>query len=304
VFRGNVVRGSTAGVHVVARPERRGKACALDDAAALANHEVLVFCDTRQWIEPQALRMLVAPLCDPEVGGVSGTIALAGDGGAVGRGYGVYWRYETFLRRCESEIDSLLGATGALYAIRRELFESIPADTLDDDLAIPCHALRRGGRIVFEPRARAIDEAPTQAGHEFGRKVRTLAGCFQLFGRERWLFDPRKNPIWLQTMSHKGLRLLGPFCMIAAFVATLALADDLFYTTALVGQIMFYGAAVVGLAAPRFARRVLAVPSTFVLLQAAVVVGLVRLLTGRQPVTWKTSRPAPLGQLGNPRVSR
>ena len=277
-----------AGVRVIARADRRGKAACLDDVAAVSTGEVLVMCDTRQWIEPDALRLLVAPLCDPSVGAVSGTIALASESGAVGRGYGAYWRYETFLRSCESAIGSLLGATGALYAIRRELFEPVPTDTLDDDIAIPCRALRHGQRIVFEPRARAIDESPSEAGHELDRRARTLAGVFQLFGRERWLLDPRRNPIWLQTVSHKGLRLLGPFLLVAALLASAALYAHPFYQAALAGQLVFYAAALVGFAAPHTAAvRLVALPATFVLMQAAVIVGLIRLLRGRQPVTWR-----------------
>jgi cellulose synthase/poly-beta-1,6-N-acetylglucosamine synthase-like glycosyltransferase len=277
-------------VTVVAFPERRGKAATLCDAVHGARGEILVLCDTRQHIATDALRALVAPFADPAVGAVSGTLALLSGGGAVGRGIGAYWRYETFLRSCESRIDSMLGATGALYAMRRELFERVPPDTLDDDLVLPCRALRRGYRTVFEPQARAIDEAPVDRRSEFGRKVRTLAGCFQLFTRERWLLDPRRNRIWWQTVSHKGLRLLGPFFLLAMLVASVLLWAEPFYRFAVAGQLGLYAAAVVGGAAAGRSRllKPLALAHTFCLLQVAVLVGFVRYLSGSQPVTWKS----------------
>src|SRR6185503_16045064 len=152
-------------------------------------------------------------------------------------GVGFYWKYEKFIRRHESRIDSTIGVTGAIYALRRELFERIPADTLLDDVLIPMQVARRGYRVLFEPKARAFDQASATAEAEFARKVRTLAGNFQLFARHPWLLDPRANRLWWQTMSHKACRLLVPPCLAAVLGASLVLAREPLYQLALAAQL-------------------------------------------------------------------
>jgi len=142
--------------------------------------------------------------------------------------------------------------------------------------------------VLFEPRARAWDPAATSAGVEFERKVRTLAGNFQLFARERWLLDPFANRLWLQTISHKGCRLLGPVCLAAALAANLLLLIDPFYRWTIAAQATLYAAAAGAcvLRGTGRSRRLLNLSYTFCLLNWAVVVGFWRLVTGRQQVTW------------------
>ncbi len=280
-----------AGVRVISFETRRGKSAVLNDLVGKARGEIVVLADARQRFETGALRALVGPFANPQVGAVSGELILTenAEGTAVGEGVGFYWRYEKFIRRSESRVDSAVGATGAIYAIRRDLFEPIAEDTILDDVLIPMRIARRGYRVLFEPRARASDRAAATAGEEFRRKVRTIAGNFQLFARERWLLNPFRNRLWLQTVSHKGLRLLSPLVLIAAFCANLLLADAPFYRWTLVGQIIFYGAALGGYAR-RDARRkipLLSVPYVLCLLSWATVVAFLRFLTGRQRVTWE-----------------
>jgi poly-beta-1,6-N-acetyl-D-glucosamine synthase len=279
-----------AGVTVVAFPARRGKTAVLNELIPALGNEIVVLADARQRFEAGALRHLVAAFADPAVGAVSGELMLVnGAGSAVGEGLGFYWKYEKSIRRNESRIDSTVGATGAIYAIRRALFEPIPADTLVDDVLIPLRIVRRGYRVLFEPRARAYDQASTTAGIEFERKVRTLAGNFQLFAREPWLLNPVSNRLWLQTLSHKGCRLLGPMCLAAAAAANLFLLAEPLYRSTFAAQALFYAAAAGGCLLRQRARRhwLLHVPYTFCLLNAAVVAGLWRLVSGRQRVTWK-----------------
>jgi poly-beta-1,6-N-acetyl-D-glucosamine synthase len=182
-----------------------------------------------------------------------------------------------------------VGATGAIYALRRELFTPIPEDTILDDVWLPMAIVRRGYRVVFAPAARAFDRAPEEAGEEFRRKVRTIAGNFQLLRRERWLWSPRRNRLWLQTMSHKGLRLAGPVLLAAAFVANALLVSGRFYAALFTAQVFFYGAAVLG----RFGHggprpsRLLVVPYVFCMMNWATVVALGRFIAGKQRVTWK-----------------
>ncbi|MBI4611881.1 MAG: glycosyltransferase family 2 protein [Candidatus Rokubacteria bacterium] len=280
-----------AGVTVISFETRRGKPAVLSDLVPKARGEIVLLADARQVFEPGSLRELVEPFVDPGVGAVSGELMLgrAADGPAVGEGVGVYWRYEKFIRRNESCVDSTVGATGAIYAIRRELFEPLAVDTILDDVLIPLRIARRGYRVVFEPRARAWDRVAASAREEFARKVRTLSGNFQLFAREPWLLNPFQNRLWLQTVSHKGLRLLTPLLQVVALGATLGMADGFLYRSALAGQIAFYAAALAGYGL-RDARRkipLLTVPYIVCLLSLATAAGFFRFITRRQRVTWE-----------------
>ena len=171
-----------------------GKAAVLNDVVPSARGEIVVLADARQRFDAGTLRALVADFGDPRVGAVSGELVIrsrANDtGSTIAAGASFYWRYEKFIRRNESRANSTVGATGAVYAIRRELFERIPDDTLLDDVLIPMKIISRGYRVLFEPGARAYDLAAASPRQEFVRKVRTIAGTFQLFARERWLFNP------------------------------------------------------------------------------------------------------------------
>ena len=284
-----------AGVTVLAFERRRGKSATLNDLVAKARGEIVVLADARQRFEAHVIHALVELFADPRVGAVSGELILTHDpeGAAVGRGVGFYWRYEKFIRRNESRVDSTVGATGAVYAIRRELFEPIPDDTILDDMFVPLRISRRGYRVLFEPMARAYDRAAATTAEEFARKVRTIAGNFQLFVRERWVLNPIENRLWLQTVSHKGLRLLLPLLHAGALVANLLLAADPFYRATFAAQVLFYGAALAGHALQGVAKPtpLLSVPYVVCVLNCATLVGFLRLLTGRQRATWdQTSR--------------
>jgi cellulose synthase/poly-beta-1,6-N-acetylglucosamine synthase-like glycosyltransferase len=279
-------------VTVLPFSERRGKAAVLNVVVPYLRGEVIVFADARQRFEPGTLRALVENFADPQVGAVSGELVLtAGDGtAAAGRGTAVYWRYEKFVRSTEARADSTVGATGAIYAIRRALFEPIPNDTILDDVVIPLRIVRRGFRVLFEARARAYDRASLTARQEFARKARTIAGTFQLFSRERWLWNPRRNRLWFETMSHKALRLTVPLLHAAVLIAAIgATPQGAVYGLALVAQLVFYSAAVAGFAAGRRMRRLpmLSVACAICLLNWATVVGFIRFLTKRQQVTWE-----------------
>jgi cellulose synthase/poly-beta-1,6-N-acetylglucosamine synthase-like glycosyltransferase len=215
------------GVRVLAFAEGRGKAAVLNDLAARASGRILVLADARQRFAVDALRRLVLPFSDPRVGAVSGDLILTDDPDhteAAGAGIGFYWRYEKFIRGHESRVDSTIGVSGAIWAVRRRLYRSLPGDTLLDDVLGPMRVVRRGYRVLFEPAARAFDRVAASARDEFRRKVRTIGGNFQLFARHRWLLSPRANRLWLQTVSHKVLRLLSPLLFAVALASSLGLA--------------------------------------------------------------------------------
>lgn len=222
-----------------------GKARALNAGVARACFDVLVFADARQTFAPDALRELVRPFRDPAVGGVTGELCLDCEWNesvsTIGDGVGLYWTYEKALRRLESAVWATLGATGAIYALRRSLWRPLPADTLLDDVLAPMRAVLAGTRVVFTDRARAFDRAATNGDAEFRRKVRTLAGNYQILWLEPRLLVPWLNRVWVQYLSHKIGRLLVPYAALAAFAASVATANrGVVYAAALAAQVAFY----------------------------------------------------------------
>ncbi len=278
-------------LRVFAFPTRRGKPAVLNDVVPQARGDIVAFADARQRFNVGALRALAAAFSDPAVGAASGELVLmTGKQGSTpaGEGVGFYWSYEKLIRISESAIDSTVGATGAIYALRRTLFAPIPVDTILDDVLIPLRVVRRGYRIVLVRDAVACDQVTTNASDELRRKARTIGGTFQLLARERWLLDPFRNRIWFQTISHKVLRLLSPLLLGIVGVASLLRADVGFYRIALVLQLVFYGLAVAGHLVARGERHsvALAVPYAVCLFNWATLVGFFRFLTRRQSVTW------------------
>jgi cellulose synthase/poly-beta-1,6-N-acetylglucosamine synthase-like glycosyltransferase len=280
------------GVRVLTFDSRRGKAAVLNDVVPSARGEIVVLADARQRFDGGTLRALAADFGDARVGAVSGELVIrsrANDSGStIAAGASFYWRYETFIRRNESRANSTVGATGAVYAIRRELFERMPDDTLLDDVLIPMKIISRGYRVIFEPGARAYDLAVASPRQEFVRKVRTIAGMFQLFARERWLFNPLRNSVWFETLSHKGLRLLTPLLHVVILIANVGLVSIPVYRWLFAAQVGFYAAAAMAhLLGQRRAVLLMRVPYTMCLLVWATVVGFVYFVTCRQQVTWE-----------------
>jgi len=282
------------GVTVRHFEQRRGKAAVLNELVSLASGELVVFADARQRFEPGAIRALAANFADPQVGAVSGELVLQRRRGTSprGEGGGFYWKYEKFIRANESWAGSTVGATGAIYAIRRALFDAIPQDTILDDVLIPVRISRRGYRVLFEAEARAHDLVSGTPREDFIRKTRTIAGTFQLFAREPWLLNPRRSPVWFEALSHKALRLAIPVLHLVIFAANLALIEFGLYQVMMAGQLLFYGAAMTGgfethRAHSRRRNILLTVPYTMCLLGWATIVGFARIVARRQGVTWE-----------------
>lgn len=284
-------RFEQAGVTVRPFSRRRGKTAVLNSVVPNLRGDIVLFADARQRFDPGTLRALIENFADPTVGAVSGELVLTAAAGTAAAGHGTafYWRYEKFIRATEGRSDSTVGATGAVYAIRRALFERIPDDTILDDVLIPLRIVRRNFRVLFEPGARAYDCAFATARQEFVRRARTSAGTFQLFVREPWLFHPWKNRLWFQTVSHKALRLVLPLLHAALLVATCALSREPMYRWALAAQVTFYAAALVGYRQRQARRRSLlfSVPCAVCLHSWVTIIGFIRFVTNRQQVTWE-----------------
>lgn len=216
------------------RASRGGKAAALNFGIAAARGEILFFTDVRQPIEKQALRHLTANFADANVGAVSGELRYIDPGEGEQAMMDLYWRYEIWARKKHSAIDSLMGATGCIYAIRRELVQPLPVDTLSDDVLLPVRAFLSGRRVVIDGEAIAFDY-PTKTGTEFPRKIRTLAGLWQIFARQPELFTS-KNRMRTHFLAHKFGRLAMPWALLAFVIASIAMPDSWFRTTLLCGQ--------------------------------------------------------------------
>jgi poly-beta-1,6-N-acetyl-D-glucosamine synthase len=239
--------GASASVRLI-EVGPHGKAAALNAGVAAARHDVLVFADARQRFARDAVRRLVSNLADPTVGAVSGELVLDCETGTsastVGEGVGAYWRFEKWLRARESAIDSMLGATGAIYAMRRTCWRPLPEGTILDDLLAPMLAVLAGWRVVYDPRARAFDVTAPDVAAESRRKTRTLAGNYQVLAIEPRLLVPVLNRVWLQYVSHKLGRLAVPWALVLMLLASTVLAfSSAFYLGAATVQLGFYGMA-------------------------------------------------------------
>ncbi len=217
-----------------------GKAIAVSRGMETVSGEILVLTDVRQEFDRDAISKLVACFADSSVGVVTGELVIREGLSLEEYNTGLYWRYEKWIRRNLNRVDAMLGATGSIYAIRRELVTPIPADILLDDVYIPFVAAFRGSRIYFEDQAKAYD-LPTSLHSEFWRKVRTQAGIYQILFHFPALLWPG-NRRFVHFLSHKIGRLLLPFAMLTAALSSLALPDP-WRPIALLAQAAFYGLA-------------------------------------------------------------
>jgi len=264
--------------------ESGGKACALNEAVNHAKGEILVFLDARQSLEPNAVSELTSCFADPTVGAVSGELILEDStGGHSQEGLGIYWKIEKMVRKLESASGSVVGVTGAIYAIRRELYTAIPPGTILDDVFVPMNVARQGKRVVFEPAAIARDRLFSEKGKEFSRKVRTLTGNYQLLQLAPWLISP-SNPLLFRFVSHKLLRLLIPVLLPLMLVAS-GVAGGPFYGAIFWLQVIFYVAAACGSLIPSAKRfKPVGIASTFVMLNAAAALAFYNFAAGRKKV--------------------
>jgi biofilm PGA synthesis N-glycosyltransferase PgaC len=280
-----ILRQQSQAVVAVILTEARGKAGALNEAVRRSNGEILVFLDTRQSVDSDAISELVSCFADPKVGAVSGELLLgAEDGTQATSGLGIYWKIEKLVRKLESASGSVVGVTGAIYAVRRELYTEVPLGTILDDVFVPMNVVRSGSRVVFQPSAIARDRLFSEKGKEFARKVRTLTGNYQLLRLAPWLLS-FENPLLFRFLSHKILRLAVPLLMIVMLIASLV-ADGPFYHLMFWLQVVFYALAAAGMLSASLRKlKPLAVASTFVTLNAAAALAFYNFVT-RKKALW------------------
>ncbi len=230
-------------VRLIHFEEKSTKSACLNRAIESSSADVLLLTDCRQSLAEDVLLRLIAPLADRSVAAVSGELVFEQEGeNDFSKGMDAYWRYEKFIRKCESDISSTVGVTGAIYVLRRDAYIPIPEETLLDDVLIPMNAVMAGQRVLFESEAYAFDIPSSDPAREKRRKTRTIAGNFQLPSLSPALLNPIKNPLWWQFVSHKMLRLIAPALLVVALIANwFIMADHPFFMVSFAAQLIVHG---------------------------------------------------------------
>ncbi len=273
-------------VRAVCFPVRRGKISVLNDLMGQCDSDIVVMSDANSMYAPDAVRRLVHHFRDELVGCVSGELRLERDGGVSGEG--LYWKYEGWIKRNESRLGFLVGCNGGIFALRRSLYEPLPASTIVEDFVLTLRVLERGFRVVFDPEATAVEPASPSSQAEMRRKIRIGAGGFQALGLTSRLLHPRRGAIAFAYWGHKVLRWLVPLFMLAALVANFALLSHPLSQAALLTQALggviggwaYFAPAEKGV--PRWARPI----GYFYLMNWALFCGFLRYLFRTQRVTW------------------
>jgi biofilm PGA synthesis N-glycosyltransferase PgaC len=278
------------GVHVLHEPERRGKLAAMNRGAGAARGEILVFSDANNDYAPEALRELVAPFADRSVGVVTGRKAIDdGSGRPLDRAEGLYWRYESRLKEWQSAIGYVTGVAGEILAFRRDAFQSPPVGTMNDDFAQALLAAIDGWRVVYASRAVSLERASATIGDEAIRRSRLVTGRWQALRMLLPVMLRRRPALALHVVSHKGLRPLVPWALLAAAASNVTLVRRSRWTRSLAAaQLGFYCCAALGWRSERRGRRnrLLYLPYYFCRMNLATVSGLRDFLAGRREAVW------------------
>ncbi|BCS33212.1 hypothetical protein TBR22_A24390 [Luteitalea sp. TBR-22] len=281
-------RFADRGVELLPFPQRRGKIASIGAAMEGIDEEIVVLTDANAFLRPDAVNALVRNFANPNVGAVSGDVILTGERAALAQPEDLYYTYERWLQRVESELGSMVGVDGALYAVRRDLFVTPPADTVLDDMAVPMAVIRAGRRVVFEPGAIAFEHGSRSAWEEFSRKTRIVAGAVQFLQRGRTQIPWRAPQVVFSLLSHKVLRWLSPVLGAIFFVSCYALRDEgLAYAFIWWGAVVAMGVGLLG--SFQSLRRLLPIGVCyyFGMVHVAAATGMLRGLIGGQAVAWR-----------------
>lgn len=281
-------------------PERRGKLAAMNRAVAQVQTPVIVFSDANTLVNREALRAIARHFGAPQVGAVAGEkrVRHAGNAGVEGVGEGIYWRYESLLKRLDAELYTVVGAAGELYAVRTSLYEESPADTIIEDFYLSLRIAGKGYRVAYAPEAYAVETHSASVAEEFKRKVRIAGGGIQAILRLPELLNPLVHG-WLtfQYVSHRVLRwTLAPLALPLLLLLNgwLARRGGVRYRLLFAGQVIFYAMALLGQVTEQVGYRVklFYIPYYFCVMNGAVYAGLWRLLRGQQSAVWERARRA------------
>jgi poly-beta-1,6-N-acetyl-D-glucosamine synthase len=282
------------------QPARQGKIAAFQRAMQQVDTPIVISTDANTLVNPDAVKRMVAHFDNPQIGAVAGEkrIAMEETAAANSAGEGLYWKYESQLKKWDFELWSVVGAAGELFAFRREAYEHVPTDTIIEDFYLTLRIAQKGWRVAYEPGAYAAETASASVGEELKRKIRIAAGGIQTIVRLAPLLNPfRYGVLCFQYVSHRVLRwTLAPLVLPVILVVNilLALQGNVFYQVILLTQLAFYAAALVGyyLEQRRIKVKVLFVPYYFCMMNYAVYAGFLRFMRGRQSVLWERAKRA------------
>lgn len=286
--RTNEILGSLGdpNIRTLLLPARQGKANALNEGVARSRHEILLLSDASTLFAPDAPKKLVRHFSDPRVGVVCGALEFRGTAESR-QTEGIYWKYESMLRLMEGRLGATLTASGAMYALRRQCYRPLPLDALIDDFLVCMNVRRLGYNVVYEPESVATEFAPESVEGEFVRRIRIALGSFRALGELVRL--PLDVTTCVALLSHKILRWILPFLLVALLVSNALLLSRPLYQVTFVGQLLFYLWAVAGWAfRQRLGRVRFGLLGYFLLaIHVAFLVGFWRFLMGRGASSWE-----------------
>jgi cellulose synthase/poly-beta-1,6-N-acetylglucosamine synthase-like glycosyltransferase len=281
------ITGNYPGVQIEHVPERRGKAAAVNRVMPGVPAEIVLFSDANTLFAPGALRAMVRHFADPTVAGVTGEKQVQGGG------EGLYWRYESFLKARDSQVSSVMGAAGEIFALRTEAFEAPEEDAIIEDFILSMRLVAAGWRVIYEPAAVAYEPPSPSLAADWQRRTRIAAGGFQSIARLPEMLDPRNSLVTWMYLSHRVLRwAVTPFLLPVILILNLLLWPKRFYRVLLLAQAFFYILGIFGFLHARRGRSQ-GLPYTifyFILANLAALAGFLRYIRGRQPVTWRKVR--------------
>ena len=289
------------GVKLLYHPDRRGKMAAINRAMPFTQGEIVVFSDANNMYHPDAIKELVSPFRDPKVGGTNGAKYIVEGDGVLGEAEGLYWRYESYIKKLETRLISSTAVAGEIFAIRKELFEPPPDNIINDDFFMAMRLVKRGYKVHYSHSAKSYERVSPTARDEVARRARINAGRYQAIFLSHMLLPISRPMLIWQVVSHKYFRLFVPFFMIGAFITNLILVGfnhtsdlNIFLTRPvaiifLILQIMFYASSLIfsKFRNDNFLLKVLYLPTFLVNSNFAGLIGAVRYVTKKQSTKWE-----------------
>jgi cellulose synthase/poly-beta-1,6-N-acetylglucosamine synthase-like glycosyltransferase len=281
-------------------PERRGKIAAVNRIMPLVDSDITIYSDANTYVNPEAIREIVRHYQNPKVGAVAGEkrIQQQQKEDASSAGEGIYWKYESTLKKWDAQLNSVVGAAGELFSIRTRLYEEPPQDSIVEDFYMTMRIAAQGYKVAYEPQAYARETASASVPEELKRKIRIAAGGFQSIVRLADLLNPFKHGLLtFQYVSHRVLRwTLAPLSLLVLFLVSLYLSNAYggWYPFFFGLQVIFYVLAIVGylLENRKIKAKIFFVPYYFCVMNYAVIRGFFRYLSGRQSVVWERAKRA------------
>lgn len=285
-------------LNLLHKDERRGKVAAMDRAMEFIDSEIVVFTDANTFLNKNSILAICKHYVNEKVGGVAGEkrVSVDSSADASAAGEGMYWKFESQLKKWDSELYSVVGTAGELFSVRKSLYESVPLDTILDDFMISMKIAEKGYQIVYEPEAFAVETGSANIKEELKRKIRISAGGIQSIFRLKRLLNPFRNPVLtFQYLSHRVLRwTITPILLIVIFLLNLYfifIGAGTSYIILFVLQLLFYSMAILGwvLAEKQITLKVVFIPYYFCIMNYAVLAGIIRFCRNEQSSVWEKS---------------